>query len=104
MSDRLEVDIQELRDHASGLRAVHERFAAIRQASGHIFQADEAYGQLCQFLPPILEGRHLRQDEIVDILAENVQLLAEAVDGCADAYEEADEAAADDMKSIEAEL
>jgi hypothetical protein len=104
MSDQLKVDAEELRSHASNLRSVHERFAAVKEASGHISQADDAYGQLCQWLPPILEGRHVAQDELVDAIAFNVNALAEAVEACADDYEGADSEAAADFDSQAGEL
>lgn len=104
MSDRLGVDIEGLRTHAGHLRTVHERFAAIKEASTHIFQADEAYGQLCQWLPPILEGRHVAQDELVDAIAFNINALADAVDACADDYEAADAEAAGDFDAQSEEL
>lgn len=104
MSDRLEVDVDELRAHASNLMSIHERFAAVKSASDTIAQADDAYGQLCQFLPPVLEGRHQAQDECVDALAENIELLAEAVNDCAETYEEADAVAGEDFSTLESEL
>lgn len=104
MSDRLRVDAEELRAHAINLRAVHERFATVKEASGHIFQADDAYGQLCQWLPPILEGRHVAQDELVDEIAFNIDALAEAVESCADDYEAADSEAAAEFDAHAGEL
>lgn len=104
MADSFEVDLDELRSHASNLRTIHLRFAAIREASSHISQDDEAYGQLCQFFPAILEGRHVEQDEAVDVLAENLELLAEAVGESADLYEEADLLASDDLNALEGEI
>ncbi|WP_198586943.1 type VII secretion target [Glycomyces xiaoerkulensis] len=104
MPDHVQVDPEELRAHASSLRTIHERFAAVKEASGHIFQADEAYGQLCQWLPPILEGRHVAQDELVDELAFNVDALAGAVEGCADDYEATDDDNAGDFGDASDEL
>ncbi|GAA1670014.1 type VII secretion target [Glycomyces endophyticus] len=104
MSSGIDVDPDALRAHASGLLEVAGRFDAVRQASTQIFQDDEAYGLLCQFFPPILEERHLDQDAAVDVIAENLTLLADAVKSCADRYEEADAGAADDFSSIESEI
>ncbi|WP_026928521.1 type VII secretion target [Glycomyces tenuis] len=104
MSDRLQVDAEGLRTHASNLRSVHERFAAVKEASGHIFQADEAYGQLCQWLPPILEGRHVAQDELVDELAFNIEALAEEVESGADGYESADSESASEFNAHAGEI
>jgi hypothetical protein len=98
------VDLDALRDHAARLLAVTDRFAAIREASARIVQDDEAYGRLCWFFPSILEDRHREQDEVTDLFAENIELLAAAIGECADAYEEVDGAAADVFAAIEAEL
>jgi hypothetical protein len=104
MSDDIGVDTETLRGHASNLMQIHGRFDAIREASGHISQADDAYGQLCQFFPAILEGRHQEQDAAVAVLAENIQALSEAVNDCAEAYDEADSVTADDFSGLESEL
>ncbi|WP_030161755.1 type VII secretion target [Glycomyces sp. NRRL B-16210] len=103
MSDR-SVDPEELRDHANHLRALQDRFAAIRAASSHIAMSDDAYGQLCQMLPPIMESRHQDQDAGMEALAENLELLAEALGDCAADYEAADAEASDEFAQLESEL
>jgi uncharacterized protein YukE len=104
MAGGIEVDPEELRAHANHLRTLHGRFAAIEEASSHISMSDDAYGQLCQMLPPIMEERHLDQDAGMAALAENFNLLAQAIAECADAYEEADSLSSDDFTKLEAEL
>lgn len=104
MGSGIDVDPEELRTHASHLRALNERFAAIREASSHISMSDDAYGQLCQMLPPIMEERHQDQDEGMEILAENYTLLADAIEECAADYEEADSLSAEDFTKLESEL
>ncbi|GAA2274002.1 hypothetical protein GCM10009853_029840 [Glycomyces scopariae] len=99
-----QVDPEEMRGHAADLLRVHERFAAVKDASAHITRADEAYGKLCSFLPPVLEGRHTEQDAAVGELAENIELLAQALKETADQYEEADAAAADALAELHADL
>lgn len=91
MSGGFQVDVEALRAHAAALSAIHDRFAAIKSASSTIFQADEAYGQLCQFFPPILEGRHRDQDKGVEMLAENIELLAAGIKKTADSYQRIEE-------------
>lgn len=100
MSDGFEVDIEALRAHATAMMAIHDRFAAIKAASGSIFQADDAYGELCQFLPPVLEERHRDQDEGVGMLAENIALLAAGIMKNADAYERTEESTAGGFNSF----
>ncbi|MFI5843840.1 type VII secretion target [Catenuloplanes sp. NPDC051500] len=100
MAEGFEVDIEALRAHATAMSAIHDRFAAIKAASGTIFQADDAYGQLCQFLPPVLEGRHRDQDTGVDMLAENIDLLAAGIRKNADAYQRTEESTTGDFDSF----
>ncbi|WP_328849213.1 hypothetical protein [Micromonospora zamorensis] len=100
MNGGFEVDVEALRSHATAMLAIHDRFAAVKAASGIIFQADDAYGQLCQFLPPILEGRHRDQDKGVDMLAENIALLATGIKKNADAYQRAEESTTDGFNSF----
>lgn len=104
MTDGIEVDPEALRSHANRLRELHERFVAIKEASSHIAMSDDAYGQLCQMLPPIMEERHQDQDEGMSALAENFELLAEALDQCANDYEDADSVSAEELDQLESEL
>jgi hypothetical protein len=104
VAGRKEVDPEELRAHANHLRSLNERFAAIRDASSHIAMSDDAYGELCQMLPPLMEQRHQDQDAGMASLAENFLLLAQAIDECADDYESADSLSADDFTKLESEL
>ncbi|GLZ77776.1 hypothetical protein Afil01_25830 [Actinorhabdospora filicis] len=101
MAGGFQVDVEALRAHASALTAIHERFAAIKTASSSIFQADDAYGQLCAFLPPILEGRHEAQDEGVALLAENIELLAAGIKRTAERYEQAEHSTTGGFKSMQ---
>lgn len=101
MGSGFQADPEEMRAHAASLLRIHERFANIKDASAHIEKTDNAYGKLCSFLPPVLDGRHTEQDNVVGELALNIELLAEAVKECAQAYEDADEEAADDFDGIE---
>lgn len=100
MHGGFEVNVEALRAHATAMLAIHDRFAAVMAASGTIFQADEAYGQLCQFLPPILEERHRDQDKGVGMLAENIALLAAGIKKNADAYERTEGSTTDGFNSF----
>lgn len=100
MAEGFEVDIEALRAHATAMSAIHDRFAAIKAASGTIFQADDAYGELCQFLPPVLEQRHRDQDTGVGMLAENIELLAAGIRKTADAYQQTEESTTGDFDSF----
>jgi hypothetical protein len=84
------VDPEELRAHAGNLAALRDRFEAVKSASSFIQQDDEAYGLLCGWISGCLEDRHQRQDSLVDFVAENLAIAAEAVRGAADDYDSSD--------------
>lgn len=90
MGEGYTVEPEQLRDHATNLETVKARFDAVNSASSHIAQDDEAYGLLCGWIAGVLEDKHARQDELVDYVAENLGLAAEAVRGSAEDYEDAD--------------
>ncbi|GAA1688463.1 hypothetical protein GCM10009830_40090 [Glycomyces endophyticus] len=104
MSDRFEVVTDDLRGHAANIDAVRARFDAVLSAIDTIAQDGEAYGIICQFLPPILSGRQDEQKELTTLAQENLELLAEAVRSTADDYDAADQAVAADYQSIQAAI
>jgi hypothetical protein len=93
----------QLRAHARNVDTLRDRFGAVKAASAHITQNDAAYGMLCQWMPRVLESRHVRQDELCAYVEENLSLVAQRLRQTADAYEEADRWAADSMKRLTAE-
>lgn len=104
MADGYEVDHEVLREHASNLERFQERFQAIKDASSHIAQDDEAYGLLCGWIAGILEERHQRQDGLVDYLEENISLAASSIRDAADAYEASDNDSALSFQAFETDL
>jgi len=98
MTDEFAVDAAQLRRHIANLEAIRARFGAVKSASAAIAQADSAYGLLCSWLPPVLEGRHQRQDGLVGYVEENLSLAADALAEVARAYEETDTGAADAVR------
>ncbi|MEU6251017.1 type VII secretion target [Glycomyces sp. NPDC047010] len=104
MSDRFDVVPDDLRAHAANIDAVRERFADVLSAIDTIAQDDQAYGIICQFLPPILAGRQDDQKELTTMAEENLDLLAQAVRATAEDYEAVDEATAADYTAIQNEL
>lgn len=85
--DGLTVDPEQIRAHASHVAELAARFAAVKQASAHIAQDDSAYGLLCGWIAAILEGRHVRQDELIAMMEENLSLVADGLRATADEYE-----------------
>jgi len=104
VSDRFDVVPDDLRAHAANIDAVRARFADVLSAIDTISQDNEAYGIICQFLPPILAGRQDEQKELTTMAEENLDLLAQAVRATADDYESVDEATAEDYRTIQNEL
>jgi hypothetical protein len=95
MSNGYVVRAEQLRAHADRVDRIQARFDAVKSASAHIQQNDQAYGLLCGWIAGILEGRHARQDELIDFAAENLSLAAEALRSAADLYESNDKENAD---------
>lgn len=87
MGDGFHVDAEKLRAHAGKVEAIQERFGAVKSASGHIAQDDQAYGVLCSWISGILEGRHTKQDELLAYVEENLAQAATALRATADDYD-----------------
>jgi hypothetical protein len=100
MADGYTVKPEELRRHATNLDSLKARFEAVKSASTHITQDDQAYGLLCGWISGILEGRHQEQDSLLDFAASNLDLAAQELRDSATDYEEMDTVASDKMKTI----
>jgi len=98
------VDPEQLRQHASNLEALQDRFDAIKSASTYIQQDDEAYGTLCGWISGCLEDRHQRHSGIVDYVAENLGMAAQAVRACADDYDASDEETSGSFGELESRM
>jgi hypothetical protein len=99
MGDGYHVDPEQIRQHAGNVEAVAARFEALKSASGHILQDDQAYGLLCGWISAILEGRHARQDELFEYVEENLDIVARALRETADYYKLIDDGNADLIRS-----
>jgi hypothetical protein len=104
MGDGYTVNPEELRAHAANLEALKDRFAAVKSASTHITQDDQAYGLLCGWISAVLEGRHQKQDQLVAFAEENLALAARSLRASADEYEAKDTDAAAAMNAIRGDL
>lgn len=100
MPDGYTVDVEELRRHAAKLDSLKDRFAAVKSASTHITQDDQAYGLLCGWIAAVLEDRHRKQDELVAAVEENLTLAASSMRDGADDYEAMDARVVDTMGAI----
>ncbi|HEV2782707.1 MAG TPA: hypothetical protein VGX25_25225 [Actinophytocola sp.] len=93
--DGFDVEVEQLRAHARNVDAVKARFGAVKSASAHIAQDDQAYGLLCGWISAVLEGRHAKQDELFAYGEENLELVVAELGLTADVYEAMDSGAAD---------
>jgi hypothetical protein len=98
MAEEFTVDPLQLRRHASNVEAVRQQFGAVKGASAAIAQDDAAYGLLCGWIAGILESRHVRQNELIAYVEENLSLAADALAAASRDYEGTDQAAADRIR------
>jgi hypothetical protein len=61
--------------HADNIDAVRVRFAAVNEASASIASGDSAYGLLCRWITENFGAKHVRQDELVAYVEENLRLI-----------------------------
>ncbi|MBN6039106.1 hypothetical protein [Amycolatopsis sp. 195334CR] len=100
MSEGYRVDLEQIRAHAGKLEAIRARFEAVKTASAHIAQDDEAYGLLCGWISAVLEGRHTRQDELIAFVEENLSLASADLLLTADEYGGAEESHSQLLRSL----
>jgi hypothetical protein len=102
----IDVDVvsEDLITHASHIDSIRERFGNVLSAIDSVSQDNEAYGIICQFLPPVLAGRQDEQKELTTMAQENLELLAQALRDTAEAYDAADEAVAREHNQLQNEL
>lgn len=94
----------QIEQHAGNIDALRERFAAVKSASAHIAQDDEAYGLLCGWISGILEDKHLRQDELIAYVEENLKLVGDSLRSAAKKYDEMENEAVSSFGQIGGEL
>ncbi|KAA5830250.1 type VII secretion target [Saccharopolyspora hirsuta] len=104
MGDGFNVSAEQIRAHAGRIEEIQARFDAVKSASSQIQQDDQAYGLLCGWIAGVLEGRHTRQDELIDFVSENLSMAAESLRATADDYQSLDEQHADLIQSSGGEM
>lgn len=85
-----DVNTEQLRTHAANVEAIMARFQAVKAASAHIAQDDQAYGLLCGWISGILEGRHTTQDDLIAFAERNLGDVARELRESADDYDAMD--------------
>jgi hypothetical protein len=98
MTDGFTADGAQIRAHAAELGAIQDRFGAVKGASAAINADSAAYGMLCGWISAILEQRHVRQDELIAYVEENLRLAGQALVTTGDDYDRTDSAAADRLR------
>jgi len=104
MGDGYEVDVEQIRTHATNVDALRARFDAVMSASAHIAQDDSAYGLLCGWISGILEGRHAEQDDLFTYAQENLALAVQSLNDTATDYQNLDNQAAKGFGTVEGQL
>jgi len=100
MDEGFRVDVAQLHQHASNVRAVRDQLGAIKGASQAITQDHSAYGLLCGWISAILECRHRAAEELFNLVDENLRLAAEGITDNAASYEATEHAMHDLMTQL----
>ncbi|GGU48448.1 hypothetical protein [Lentzea flava] len=61
--------------HACHIEAVRVRFAAVHRASAVVVGDETVYGRLCRWIIGLVLEKHVRQDELVSYVEENLRLI-----------------------------
>ncbi|CAM3196514.1 type VII secretion target [Stackebrandtia soli] len=105
MNDIIGLDPAALRTHADNVAKCHAALQESLGASAAISAlSDQAYGLLCSWIPPILEGVHSEFDTVVGEASTILADIAETLRGVADDYEATDGANADRLLSASTDL
>jgi hypothetical protein len=86
-----EVVPEELRAHSSHLDGLMDRLRDTISAANTVSMADDAYGLLCAFMPPIINPMEQKGMEALEAAAEGVKTTADNVRATATQYQESDE-------------
>jgi len=93
--------VEDITKHAGNIDALRERFGAIKAASSHIAKDNEAYGLLCGWIADVLEGKHVKVDDVIAYVEENLQLVADTLRDAAKVYERMEEQHRGTFQAIE---
>lgn len=89
-----EVVADELTTHASHVDGLADRLGTAQDAAKTVGMSDQAYGLLCQFLPPFISPMEEKASAAIDAATDAVKTTAENVRTTASDYQEGDEAQA----------
>lgn len=75
MTDNINLIKQDLLTHAGSIGDMLTVVGQAQGASNHIKMGNEAYGELCAWLPPFLSGRHSEMDSLLTLAKSNLEAL-----------------------------
>ncbi|GAA2785692.1 type VII secretion target [Saccharopolyspora taberi] len=96
-----EVVSEELTAHASHLDGLVDRMDSAIEAAEQVSMADEAYGLLCSFLPPIVNPMEEEGMNALKAASEGISTTADNVRSTAKNYQETDDANSDSFKPLD---
>lgn len=100
MSEKVEVNSADLIAHAGQVDGIGDGLTTAQQAGAAVRADAGAYGQLCQFVPALL---NVLQSQVIDGIAAaagSAHDTADALRSVAAAYDETDSTAADQLRNI----
>ena len=89
--DGFRVDSDRLLQHATRLGAVSEAIGVAADAAGQVDLHDGAFGLLCAFLPPFVNGAEVSTGDAIGASLETMDAIIDNVKGMAAGYTAADE-------------
>ena len=95
---KFQVDSASLVAHASTVDSTGEELARIADAGRAVQTDTEAYGQLCQFVPVLLNGLQQAMVDGMNTAAASAHQTAASLRSVAAAYDSADAATADRLR------
>jgi len=100
VSEKVEVNSADLIAHAGQVDGIGDGLTTAQQAGAAVRADAGAYGQLCQFVPALL---NVLQSQVIDGIAAaagSAHDTADALRSVAAAYDETDSTAADQLRNI----
>ncbi|XVU26109.1 type VII secretion target [Actinoplanes sp. CA-054009] len=95
----LQVDPNALATHAGSIDDIGDGLTSTADAGRHVQTDTGAYGQLCQFVPALLNGLQQAMVDGISTAAASVHETADSLRSVAASYDRADEAASERLRN-----